>query len=191
MTWRSETVNYRHVGAHSLPPRREPSVPTLRHITMDFVRCTAFAGSLTLLLVGSGCSDDEAAQPSACEELWAQAEGSFGADGEVAGYTPEDDSTFVVKAQNGSDETRRLAVNLDGESEIDIEIPGLPGCSHPPVLTFGFDSPAGEVEVEARSGDLSSSESVTVADQQPTWLVVQISNDEVATTVWDERPIFG
>lgn len=158
---------------------------------MDFLRRSACAGPLMLMLVGSACSDGEAAQPSACEQLWAQVRDEVGADGEVPGFSPEAESTFVVKAQNGADEARRLVVDVDGKSEINIEIPGSDGCSHPPVLTFGFDAPPGQIDVEAQSGNLSSSESVTVAERRPTWLVVQLADEEVITSVLDERPIFG
>lgn len=158
---------------------------------MEHFRRSSRAGLLLLMLLGPACSDGETTQRSACEQLWAQVNNEVGADGEVPGFSPEVNSSFVVKAQNNADEARQLVVDIDGKSEINIEIPGLPGCSHPPVLTFGFDAPPSQIEVVAQSGALSSSESVTVADQQPTWLVVQISNDEVATTTWDERPIFG
>lgn len=155
-------------------------------------RHAAVAGALLSLLSGSACASDDgaAAQPTACERSHADAAEQIGPTGAVPGYAPEDESTFVVKVESASDAPQRLVVEVDGDPQIDMAIPGSGGCTHPPVFTFGFDRPPGETAVEVRFGGSSASETIEVVER-PTWLVVQLSASALDLSVWKSRPSFG
>lgn len=149
----------------------------------------ALAGPLVFV---AACSDEESvAEPSPCQQLYADTEDRVGADGAVPGFASEEESTLVIKAQNRADDAQQLQVDVDAERTIDMELPGAGGCAHPPVFTFGLDLPAGDVEVQATSDGASSSEALTLVPDEPTWLVVLPSDGAVATTVSESRPVFG
>jgi len=166
-----------------------------RHIivTVDsIVRRAVLAAALLALLQAAACADDEASNMGdACRQSWAEVDERFGADGTVPGFVADDDASLILKVQNSSDGDRRLNVELDGVKAVDIDVPGSLSCDHPAVLTLGFDHPPGELRVDALSNGSSSSEQLTVSDTGPTWVVVQMTSDEITTELWDELPEFG
>ena len=166
-----------------------------RHIivTVDSIaRRAALAAALSALLQAAACADDEASSMGdACRQSWAEVEERYGADGTVPGFVADDDASLILKVQNSADDDRRLHVGLDGVNAVDIDVPGSLSCDHPAVLTLGFDHPPGELRVEAVSNGSSSSEHLTVSDTGPTWVVVQMTSDEITTELWDELPEFG
>ena len=126
-----------------------------------------------------------------CRQSWAEVEERFGADGAVPGFASENDSSVILKVQNSAHDDRRLTVDLDGVATAEIEVPGSLSCDHPAVLTLGFDHPPCELRVEAGSDGDTSCERLTVSGTDPTWVVVELTSDEITTELWDERPEFG
>jgi hypothetical protein len=173
----------------------EPRRVSVRHITVTIDRSArgALSGAaLTALLLSSACTGDEASSMgNACRQSWAEVDERFGHDGAVPGFAAEDDASVVLKVQNSADDDRSLTVDLDGVSAVDIEVPGSLSCDHPAVLTLGFDHPPGELRVEAQSDGNSSSEQLTISETEPTWVVVEMTSDQITTEVWDRLPEFG
>ena len=72
-----------------------------------------------------------------------------------------------------------------------MHVPGAAGCTHPPVLTFGFRNVEGLTNVRAVTGKHTSSETLFVKHGNRAWLVVKLALGGVSTSVWDEPPQFG
>lgn len=139
------------------------------------------------------CSgEDRASQQIDCGKLLVDADARLRSHRVEYTTVPEAEATVIVEAVSDAERVQRVTVDFDGVRALDIELPDSHGCAHPPVFSFAFAIPPGQVAVDVRAGDDISTEEVIVPEAGKRWVVVQTYDGlPVETSVWTEQPAFG
>jgi hypothetical protein len=104
-------------------------------------------------------------------------------------------SPFVVQVTNNQPSIERVQVSLDGDTALDVDLPGAEDCwtGHPPIFSFDYDLPAGPVEVELTlQGDVSTS-TVDVPAAETVWAVIDVQSERAwgDVTIYNSEPQWG